>query len=330
MRTSTLSRSVSAILPIRNARAFLARAVSSALEQPEVAEVILVDDGSTDGTKEEARRLAEGAAGRVRVLNRPVEGPHGAGLARNDGISAAACDWIAFLDTDDYWLPGRFSRDAEVLASDSMLDGVYDALGIDLSQRESGWWRASGRYCGLVTFRRRIPPEHLFERMNPIGIDGAFSTDAVLVHRRIFEKTGCMFGDLSAGEDTVLWLQMAVAGRLAPGRLDRAVAVRGVHGGNSVRRTADAREVQAAVLAAFDQWAEGHPLTERQRRARRLADLHLSRDWSGVCRIFREVPGIWRSLETWRHLLRWCCVRQFPEDPAIPGFLPGRRRRQHS
>jgi glycosyltransferase involved in cell wall biosynthesis len=100
---------VSVVIPTYNRAALLARAVASALAETEDGdEIIVVDDGSTDGTAE----LARGFGGRVRYL--PV--PHGgAGAARNAGLDAAAHPLIAFLDSDDEWRPGKLARQRAVL-----------------------------------------------------------------------------------------------------------------------------------------------------------------------------------------------------------------------
>lgn len=92
---------VSAIIPVFNRRDHLPRAIDSALAQTiSVDEIIVVDDGSTDGSAEVASRFG----GRVRVVRQPNSGVAG---ARHRGIQEARGEWIAFLDSDDEWLPDR-------------------------------------------------------------------------------------------------------------------------------------------------------------------------------------------------------------------------------
>src|SRR5918992_1308501 len=92
---------VSVVIPTRNRRNTVLGAIESARRQEDVAvEVVVVDDGSTDGT-EAAVSAVEG----VRVIRHPVS--RGVAAARNAGISAAAADWIAFLDDDDLWAPWK-------------------------------------------------------------------------------------------------------------------------------------------------------------------------------------------------------------------------------
>lgn len=103
--------SVAAVIPAYNAAATLRRAISSVLGQTEPPnEVIIVDDGSTDGTR--AIALEYGSA--VRCLSQPNGG---ASAARNRGIEASRADWVAFLDADDEWRPEKLARQRALLAA---------------------------------------------------------------------------------------------------------------------------------------------------------------------------------------------------------------------
>jgi glycosyltransferase involved in cell wall biosynthesis len=93
---------VSAIIPTYNRRKYVERAVESVLSQTvPVDEVIVVDDGSSDGT---ADLLEESYGSRIRVIRQQNTGVAG---ARRTGILAASGEWIAFLDSDDAWMPDR-------------------------------------------------------------------------------------------------------------------------------------------------------------------------------------------------------------------------------
>ena len=88
--------SVSVVIPAFNAAVTLSETLQSAIAQTQPAiEIIVVDDGSMDGTAEVAASYPG-----VRVIRQPNAGP---GAARNTGIQAASGDWIAFLDSDDIW-----------------------------------------------------------------------------------------------------------------------------------------------------------------------------------------------------------------------------------
>jgi glycosyltransferase involved in cell wall biosynthesis len=93
---------VSAVIPAFNRRDYITRAIDSAMRQTvPVDEIVVVDDGSTDGTAELVESRYGGAVRVVRQANRGVAG------ARWRGIQEATGDWIAFLDSDDEWAPER-------------------------------------------------------------------------------------------------------------------------------------------------------------------------------------------------------------------------------
>lgn len=105
------TRRVSVVVPAHNAERYLGEALSSIFAQAvRPLEVIVVDDGSTDGTAE----IAAAYEPQVRVIRQTNRG---AGAARNAGIDAASGDLIAFLDADDLWTSGRLSTQLE--AADS-------------------------------------------------------------------------------------------------------------------------------------------------------------------------------------------------------------------
>ena len=93
---------VSAVIPTYNRRKYLRRAIDSILAQTvPVDEIVVIDDGSTDGT---ASAIAGWYGGTVRVITQPNAG---VACARRRGIREATGDWIAFLDSDDEWMPDR-------------------------------------------------------------------------------------------------------------------------------------------------------------------------------------------------------------------------------
>jgi glycosyltransferase involved in cell wall biosynthesis len=103
---------ISAIIPAYNRRDFVGAAIDSALAQTGAdLEVIVVDDGSTDGTADFVRREHAGRATLIAL-------PENSGLpavARNAGIKASSGKWIAFLDSDDRWAPDKLARQAPLL-----------------------------------------------------------------------------------------------------------------------------------------------------------------------------------------------------------------------
>ena len=103
------SYSVSAVIPAYNAEKYIERAIDSALAQSHLPdEIIVVDDGSDDGTGEVVKKYGES----IRYINQENTG---ASAARNAGVKAAKNEWIAFLDGDDEWLSDNLESQMAIL-----------------------------------------------------------------------------------------------------------------------------------------------------------------------------------------------------------------------
>jgi glycosyltransferase involved in cell wall biosynthesis len=112
------THTVSVVIPVYNGERFLAETVHSALTQTHRdVEVIVVDDGSTDGTPEVISHLG----GSVRSLRQSNQG---VAAARNAGIAAARGHFVAFLDADDVWLPDKLERQLALFESNPSLGAV--------------------------------------------------------------------------------------------------------------------------------------------------------------------------------------------------------------
>lgn len=116
---------VSVVLPTYNRQPFLESAFA-AIEAQKVPslEVVVVDDGSTDGTREAIERLTAAAPFPVRYVHQVNRGAYG---ARNTGVRLAAGDYIAFYDSDDVWLPHHLGACVEALETNADVDWVYSS-----------------------------------------------------------------------------------------------------------------------------------------------------------------------------------------------------------
>ncbi len=132
----------SVIIPAYNSAATLARAVDSVLAQSYPAqEIIVADDGSTDGTADVAARYGA----KLRYVRQDNAG---VSAARNHGARIATGDWLAFLDADDWYYPDRLRLHAEWIQEDAALDfltGDYEyrddagnLLGTSMAQHDAG------------------------------------------------------------------------------------------------------------------------------------------------------------------------------------------------
>ena len=98
----------SALMPVYNHAKYVKPAVMSALKSPLVDELLLVDDGSTDGSAAVVATLAARYPGRVRDLSERTQGNRGAHNRLNELVDAARCSWVAVLNSDDLFVDGRF------------------------------------------------------------------------------------------------------------------------------------------------------------------------------------------------------------------------------
>lgn len=250
---------ISVVIPVYNGEQYVEEAVRSALEQPQDIEVILVEDGSTD----DSLRVCEGLAaesGRVRLFRHPRGENRGAGASRNLGIRKASGRYVAFLDADDYYLPGRFGRDLEILESDLSVEGVYGAV---VTRFEGGHTPMPAGDREITTLDGPIDPSALFAELL-LGSRGSFCTDGIIVRRSVFAKTGLFDEQLVLSQDSAMWLKMAATCKLVAGSIEEPVAVRRRHEANrtSVRHPFWPKATCAYVWSVF-RWANGRRLNDR-------------------------------------------------------------------
>ena len=188
---------VSVVVPTRDRPAFLARAVSIALQQERVeVELIVVDDGSRDDTRTLIASLEDA---RVRVVTHPSS--VGVARSRNDGIAAATAPWVAFLDDDDVWAPVKLRTQLDRLAATGT-DFVYSSA-VDVS--EDG---TIGR-CDRAPAPDRLVPGLLEQNLIPAG------SSNVLASTRLVREVGGFDEGLSHAADWDLWIRLAFAARAA-------------------------------------------------------------------------------------------------------------------
>ena len=242
---------VSVITPVYNAAEFVTRAVESALAQPEVAEVLLIEDGSPDGSLAICQALAE-QHDRVKLLRHPGGANRGAGASRNLGMRNASCEYIAFLDADDYYLPGRFRQARQVFDSEPECDGVYEAIGRHVEDRagQRRWEQAGKNDDNLQTLTKVVNPKSLADELLA-GQIGSFSIDGLVLKAKILEKSGWMDESLRLHQDTEFILRLAIVGILLPGILNEPVAMWRVHSQN---RISSPRTVRRKLDDKLEMW----------------------------------------------------------------------------
>ena len=186
-----LSTDVSVIIPAYQAEDTISRALDSVLAQTALpAEVIVIDDGSADGTRNVVKDYdARETSCAIRLIEQKNLG---AGAARNRGLVASENKLVAFLDADDEWLPEKLSRSLAVMTNEAADLVSHDYI------------RSEGETS------TRISCAHNFNRQPDPFVDyflrGYIATSTVVARRALLVDTGGFDPSLRAGQDYELWL----------------------------------------------------------------------------------------------------------------------------
>jgi len=187
---------VSAVTPVYNRAAFLAEALDSALSQGfDGLEVVVVDDGSTDGTPGVLARYGD----RIRAVRQENAGQS---AAWNACLSLARGDVVAFLDSDDAWLPGKLARQVPLLEADP---------GAALLYAEVEYMDGEGRPLPDARRAKRTPSG---EVLRDLLSDNFLRTPTVLARRSALLEAGGFRPGLSHGNDWDMWLRVATRHRV--------------------------------------------------------------------------------------------------------------------
>lgn len=181
---------VSVIIPTFNRSEKVVRAVSSVLNQSfQDVEIIVVDDGSTDNTHEALSKYMP-AIQYIRMTDNM-----GVSAARNKGIKHSAAPWIAFLDSDDYWLKQKLSEQMAFVDQDPYTVAC---------QTEEIWIKDGKRINPKK--RHAKPSGDIFTQSLKLCL---VSPSSVIIKRSLFEEVGFFDETLPAGEDFDLWLRIS-------------------------------------------------------------------------------------------------------------------------
>ena len=182
---------VSVVIPTCNRRPMVREAIDSVLAQSLSAfELIVVDDGSEDGTSAELRARYGSS---VRVLSQTRSG---VAAARNRGVRYSSGDYLAFLDSDDLWLAKKLAAQA------AFMEARPDA---QICQTEEIWVRNGRRVNPKL--RHRKPSGDIFRASLKLCL---VSPSAVMMTRELFERLGGFDESFPVCEDFDLWLRIAI------------------------------------------------------------------------------------------------------------------------
>jgi GT2 family glycosyltransferase len=182
---------VSVVLPVYNAASTLPAAVASILGQSFTdLELIVVDDGSTDGSREFARGLDDD---RVRLVGR--EERAGLVASLNEGVTAARAEWVARMDADDVAHPDRLA--AQLSALRRWPDSGMSATGCNIVDAR-----------GRVIATRRPPPDHASVAFS-LHFGNVLTHPTVMFRRKLFVAVGGYRAERFPAEDYDLWVRVA-------------------------------------------------------------------------------------------------------------------------
>jgi glycosyltransferase involved in cell wall biosynthesis len=208
----------SVIIPTRNCLPYLKAALATVcVQQIDGVEIIVIDDGSTDGTGDWVRRFDAGRSA-LRVIDGPGAGP---ARARNIGLAAANAGLVAFLDADDAWLAGKLARQlAHHAARPEVVLSFTDYLHVDVNGRSHGtcfdYWGLRLESGDRSGFCELLDAEAAILESNPVG------TSTVMATTRDLQIANGFAEHLRSAEDWDLWLRLAARGAVTV--IDRVLA----------------------------------------------------------------------------------------------------------
>jgi glycosyltransferase involved in cell wall biosynthesis len=198
-------RLVDVILPAFNGSRVIRRALDSAFVQRVPLRVIVVDDGSTDDSAQIARSYGE----RVTVISQANRGVSG---ARNTGLAEARAPYIAFLDQDDVWEPGKLERQLEVLVAVPDVGLVFTDMQLledDGKIVEDGFLHATAPYATLAKTSLGRAAFVLSERLADAVVRFNFiSPSTVVARREALEGIGGFDESFRLIDDADCWIRL--------------------------------------------------------------------------------------------------------------------------
>jgi glycosyltransferase involved in cell wall biosynthesis len=210
---------VSVVMPVFNAAPYLREAIDSVLTQDYPAlEMIVVDDGSTDGSTEILRSYGD----RIRVLAQERRGP---AAARNIGVRQARGDYIAFHDADDFWMPHKLTEQVALMREAPQFAIVFGQF---------AYWRAdaTGRFPDPLL---ALAHPETWEIKQPLSgylyvdelLDSCIPMITPLIRREVFDALNGFDESLLSGSDYDFWLRATF--RFQTHKMNRCQALYRIH-----------------------------------------------------------------------------------------------------
>ncbi|MDD4938655.1 MAG: glycosyltransferase [Candidatus Omnitrophica bacterium] len=275
---------ISVIIPTYNRAQYIREAIDSVLEQScKDWEIIVVDDGSTDNTRDILKAYAK-----VRYIYQKNKGP---GAARNLGVRNSRAEHIAFLDSDDLWLPEKLKKQREVLESRPELAFVCSqTCVIDDKGKLLFYWR------------REKDNKECFEGLRE---ENFISTTTVLMRRECFESVGGFDEKLSNAQDYDLWLRLSK--RYGFLYMDEIFCLVRKHATNNTKNTDGRVRSYQRLLKKHEIWSDMPFMRKRMRFAR----------------IYHEFASCYAASKRYREAAKYY-LKAALEYPFVGNLFPGK------
>ena len=291
---------VSAIIPLFNKAPYVARALDSVLAQTYAdLEVIVVDDGSTDGGGEIVAKYDDS---RVTLV---VQENAGECAARNRGVQESQAEWVAFLDADDVWLPEFLERTMKVVEANCNVAAVFTNM------------FTSGEKDAL--FLTKPHPGGVLADYFQFFVENegrAMSSSSAVIRKRVLLEAGGFPDGVRHGGDIDTWMRLAWLGNMA--YVPEVLAVYHTEAADRVMKDGADKVVNARLvtITSYERWEEEGRIPEayRESSARMVQCLYLkyaraldnAGDTAGARSVLRSrcVPKVCGYARYWRAYAR--------------------------
>lgn len=265
---------VSVIIPVRNGRAYIDEAIDSILLQSfQSLEVVVINDGSTDGNYDELAQKDP----RIRVLH--LAG-NGVSTARNHGMQAARGALIAFLDADDVWFPGKLQAQVRYMQAHPEVGVVFGGF-LKWEADANGAFAPATELmtdCSAVSSPELVRSGWLYTRLLQGLLVGM---NTAMVRRSVVAAIGGFNTSMRQGEDYDFWLKASRVAEMHA--LDGCVALYRIHTSSAMHRLAHDSALITVLHAARLRWGLSGPSDDAlsdDRFQRRIAQIHFDHGYS--------------------------------------------------
>lgn len=223
---------VSVIIPTYNCATYITEAIDSALAQTyKDYEIVVVDDGSTDNTREVLGKYIENG-----LINYIYQSNQGVVAARNATLRAARGEYVAFLDADDMWEPNKLELQMRFLAERPDVALLHGNIRIVDADKNKTVFES-------LPISKRHKSDHIFEELY---LGNFINTSTVVIKRECLDKVGHFDTSLRQAEDYDLWMRLAAEFKC--GFQDVVMGTYRVHGTNTSKNNIQVTEHDLKVL----------------------------------------------------------------------------------